>query len=68
VSDWAKDHKTMVMLGVDTESALKRWMSLLELNGLKFSAFIEPDIGDQITAIAVLPSDGSLFKRLPLLS
>jgi hypothetical protein len=41
---------------------------LLELNGMKFAAFTEPDIGNQITVVAVEPSDGGLFKRLPLLS
>lgn len=59
----------MVLLGVDTEESLKRWMSLLSLNGTHHAGFIEPDIGDQVTAVAIDPSaEGSLFRRLPLLS
>jgi hypothetical protein len=38
----------------------------LDMKGLEWTGFIEPDIGDQMTAIACL-SDGKVFSNLKLL-
>jgi len=41
-------------------------MEKLEYKDIKFSAFREPDIGNEITAIACL-CDGKIFSNLKLL-
>jgi hypothetical protein len=55
----------MVLLGVENEQHLSEWES--KLYDYKFATFVEPDIGDQKTAIAVLPEDSRIFKELRLL-
>jgi hypothetical protein len=66
--EWAEDHKTMVLLGVDDEEDLSKWQKKLEEGGIPCSVFTEPDIGDQKTALALHPScNSSLVKRLRLL-
>lgn len=58
----------MVMLGLKDQEDLIKWEEVLKSNNLKFSTFIEPDIGDQKTSIAIQPLDNSLlFKELKLL-
>jgi hypothetical protein len=57
---------TLVYLGVKNERDLHKWMYKLEKKGKSFTKFVEPDIGDQVTAIASL-SDGEEFKSLDLL-
>ena len=68
VIEWADEHKTMVLLGVDKEEDLEKWEEKLGSKGVPCETFVEPDMGDQKTAIAVPPScDGHLLKRLNLL-
>jgi len=56
-----------VLLGV-TEADLLLWEEELKLRGITCEAFVEPDIGNQKTALAVHPSaDGKLFRGIPLL-
>lgn len=63
---WHKHHKTMVLLGVEDEEELIKWE--MALGEVPFCSFIESDIGNQKTAIAVSPIvDQSLFRRLKLL-
>jgi hypothetical protein len=54
---------TMIMLGVPNEKALKYWKAKL---ADKAVAFYEPDIGNQMTALATI-DEGSIFRRLNLL-
>ena len=62
---------TLVYLAVDTEDSLVNWAATLNSHDIQYSEFVEPDIGDEITALAALDHpDGrlqELFKRLPLL-
>lgn len=44
---------------------LKRWASKLEVRGIPFVRFLEPDIGNQLTSLACV-DDGRLLKRLRL--
>ena len=57
---------TLVYLGVKDERDLHKWMEKLEKRKKSFIKFKEPDIGNQVTAIASL-SDGREFKGLELL-
>ena len=62
--DW--DNGTLVYLGVENKESLECWTMKLDMKGLEWTGFIEPDIGDQMTAIACL-SDGKVFSNLKLL-
>jgi hypothetical protein len=68
VKTWVTDDRTMVLLGVNSESDLIGWEEAAARRGLDFATFVEPDIGDQRTAMAIIPPEGSkLFSNLPLL-
>jgi peptidyl-tRNA hydrolase len=65
IHEWAEEHRTLVILGVEGERELERWRADLGSLGIPHEAFAEPDLGDQITALAVHPSaDARLFRRL----
>jgi hypothetical protein len=71
VSRWSRvnpdhlwwDNETMAYLVVDDESHLKRWCEKLKVRGYDFIEFHEPDIGNQLTAIACY-SDDKIFRGL----
>lgn len=60
------DNGTLVYLGVQDEDELKRWKSKLDYKEKPYSEFREPDIGNEITAIASI-QDGRMFSKLKLL-
>lgn len=58
----------MVVLGVENEAVLAAWDKYLREQGVVCEHFVEPDIGNQKTALAAHPSaDRKLFQRLKLL-
>lgn len=61
---WQND--TLVYLTTRDEWSLCRWADKLDSKDIKWVGFREPDLGNQLTAIAVL-SDGKIFKNLELL-
>lgn len=57
-----------MILGVDDEEGLRRWAASLGGAGVRLAPFHEPDMGGQMTAIAIHPGeDPRLFRRLRLL-
>lgn len=54
----------MVLLGVAGMAELESWAGRISD---RKSVFVEPDIGEQPTALACLPADGKMFRGLPLL-
>lgn len=60
-SNWNNEY--LIYLHADIE----RWTEKLSLLGKDFSIFKEPDLNNQITAIATV-DDGSLFKKLNVVS
>lgn len=56
---------TLVVCEVDNEDELKRWMKKLSLRGYKFSTFIEPDLGDQLTSLSCT-TNTNIFNNLKL--
>lgn len=46
----------MIILSVSTEDDLNKVIEQLESTDLLYSPFYEPDIGNQLTAIAIEPS------------
>ena len=60
------DNGTLVYLGVKSEDQLNLWGDKLTDRGIDWKGFREPDIGDQMTALAAV-SDGKAFSNLKLL-
>lgn len=53
---WFKASNTVVILAASDEQSLHKLTEKLDINGLKYSKFFEPDIGNALTAIAIVPS------------
>ena len=60
--DWHFNSDYLCFLSVADENALLDMVSQANSLGLKYSVFHEPDIGNQVTAIALEPHEAS--KRL----
>jgi len=59
----------LAVLSVENEKELIELIEKLKKSNLKFSVFREPDIGDQITAICIEPSEETrrIISSLPLM-
>jgi len=62
--DW--NNSTLVYLGVNDETHLHRWAHKLDIYDIDFKEWREPDMGNELTALAAY-SDGRIFKNLNLL-
>lgn len=60
--EWFKTSNYLGLLSVADETALKLLADEAQQHGIRYSIFKEPDIGDQITAIALEP--GMRSKKL----
>lgn len=67
-SKWNKESNYLVFLSVPNESELERYIERFKEHNLKHTVFREPDIGNQITAVAVEPCELSkkICSRLSL--
>ena len=67
-AEWFKNSNYLAWLSVENEVELMRLIALANDHGLKWSAFRAPDVGGQITAIAIEPHPraAQLCKGLPL--
>ena len=59
------DNHTLVHLGVPNEGALKLWVAKLKNRHKEHVCFFEPDLSDQMTAIACIDT-GEVFRKLNL--
>lgn len=59
------NNHTLVYLGVSDEWALQKWSRKLRKNEKVFSQFYEPDLDDELTAVACIDT-GEIFKNLEL--
>lgn len=66
--NWNKNSNHLVFLSVENEYELQKLLTKIQIRDIKYSTFFEPDIGNQLTAIAIEPSDEShrLTSNLPL--
>lgn len=64
--DFKWNNGSIICLELGTEKALRRWMRKLESQDIKFSIFREPDMNNEITAIAAL-HHGDIFHGIPLI-
>lgn len=56
-------HPHLVVCRVRDEQALQREASRIELSGIRFAPFYEPDRNNELTAIATEPVSGSNRRR-----
>lgn len=65
---WNTESKYLVFLSVPNEQSLLKLLIKAQDCNLNYSAFYEPDIGNQLTAIAIEPSEKSmkLCSNIPL--
>lgn len=72
VGEWAlKNPQTwqneyLIYLSVPSEDHIHEWANRLKEKDHKYVVFTEPDLGNQVTALATV-SDGKDFSSLPLL-
>jgi len=73
VAQWLLEHPSqtwnnnfLIYLGV-SEKELQKWIFKLNLKKIDYSYFKEPDLGNKITAIAILGDEHNLFKKLKLM-
>lgn len=68
-SPWHKTSNYLVMVSVQNEEALKEFIKRCEYKLLDYTVFREPDINNEITAIAIEPCSETrkLVSKLPLL-
>jgi pentose-5-phosphate-3-epimerase len=66
--EWNTNSKYLIFLSVENEEKLQRLLYKIQFNDLKHSIFLEPDIGNQMTAICIEPGERSekLVSNLPL--
>jgi hypothetical protein len=66
---WFRDSNYLVQLEVDSEDNLRELIYKAEKLRIRYTVFREPDIGNQITAIALEPSAETLklVKKISLL-
>lgn len=65
-ADWYRDSNNLVVLSVTDEASLASLCEMLEQSGSPCARFHEPDFGDQLTAIAALPTNPAALRKLPL--
>jgi hypothetical protein len=65
---WNSVSNYLVFLSVETEQDLWKYLEKFEKKGLKVTPFFEPDIGNELTAIAVEPTEKArkMCSNLPL--
>lgn len=68
-SPWFKESNYLIQKSVEDELELKYLAEQCRNMGLEVSEFREPDIGNELTAIAIEPSSttNKLVRKLPLL-
>lgn len=63
---WFQDSNTLALLGVPTGLELGVILEQALLRGFPVAAFREPDLGNELTALALGPQGKCLTKRLQL--
>jgi len=65
---WFKNSNYIVLLSVENEEALENLIAMASIKNVRLAIFREPDIDNQITAVAFEPGEQSrrLCSRLKL--
>lgn len=77
IAQWMIEHHhkhewhngTLIYLTVPDEQVLTEWFEVAQIKQLPCSCFREPDMNDQMTAIAILADEKSkkMFAKLPMM-
>jgi hypothetical protein len=62
-------HPNLILCGIKDEVSLKNQIKIIESCGIRCASFYEPDLGNQLTAIASEPIYGDqrkVFRKLQL--
>lgn len=57
-------HPHLVVFGVKNQTKLRRVTEHLKQVGIRYKEFVEPDIGNELTAVATAPLSGEDRKHL----
>lgn len=63
---WHTRSGVLAVLAVTDEAALWQLEQVVAQSGCRSAAFLEPDLGSALTAIAVEPAGWRLVRRVPL--
>jgi len=65
---WNTHSNYLIILSVENEEQLLLYLEKIKYRGIKHTVFREPDIDNQLTAIAIEPGERSrkLTRKLPL--
>lgn len=67
MSQWHSGSNYLILLSVPDEQTLMDYAAAADQAGIAYSLVIEPDIGDEATALALEPSEfNRRFSHLPL--
>lgn len=66
---WFKDSNYLVLLSLENENELIKFIEKCENKNIKYTTFNEPDLNNEITAIALEPSitTQKMVSNIPLL-
>lgn len=68
LTDWLTIYERVVILGVDDEAELRKWISIILSRYSSYCVFYEADLNNEPTAVAVHPeNDPEIFNKLTLL-
>lgn len=57
--DWYHNSNYLIFLSVENQDELKKFINKANSNNIKLSIFREPDLNNEITAVALEPCDWS---------
>jgi peptidyl-tRNA hydrolase len=60
---WVEESNYIVVLSTENEDSLKDIINKLEDEGLDHSVFVEPDLDNQVTALAISPKHSEWASR-----
>lgn len=58
-SEWKESSNSIITLSVKDEAELQNFTNLLNIKGINFVSFLEPDVDNQLTAICVEPTSAA---------
>ena len=64
---WGEDSQNLILLSAPDEAALCWLCACAERDGHLYSAFREPDLGGQLTAVTFEPAAARMLSGYPLL-
>lgn len=62
---WRDESQTLAFLAAPNEGALQRLLEKAEWAGVPAAGFLEPDLGNSLTAVALGPEGKRLCRRYP---